>query len=249
MTRAELEAKIEGMNEVMSVCTGHSFFFTEAVERKIAGYRAKLAALPEEPADGTHKLFVWTDHCTFAAVAHAKTVAQARELIEAEDLGGTDGSCPERATARKMIYDETPGIYRGAQAVLMFDTGNVEEPAPWTARERRMYTALERIGIGGNHLASALIHILGAGNDTFPPYSTSWDDAAKIIGDPINTDLWTCWAVMMLERDALSDTPPPDPCNAALEKAEKALEAFVRRDGLSTERDLLSAIKAAREGK
>lgn len=65
--------------------------------------------------------------------------------------------------------------------------------------------AHDQIGIGGNHLASALIHILGAGNDTFPPYQTDYSAAQEIIGDPIKFDLWWCWAVIMRQRDALAN--------------------------------------------
>ena len=68
----------------------------------------------------------------------------------------------------------------------------------------RLRAASEGIAIGGNHLASALIHILGAGTDTFPPYETDIERAREIIGDPIKSDLWICWAVIMRERDALA---------------------------------------------
>jgi hypothetical protein len=60
-----------------------------------------------------------------------------------------------------------------------------------------------RIGVGGNHLASALIGLLGAGSNTFPPYWTEFKEASEIISDPIKYDLWVAWAVIMRERDAL----------------------------------------------
>lgn len=53
----------------------------------------------------------------------------------------------------------------------------------------------------GNHLASALIHILGAAESTFPPYTCPPDTALGIIKDPIKWDLWMAWRGGMLLRD------------------------------------------------
>lgn len=166
--------------------------------------RAQLAALPEEPEQDTasHKLFVWTDHCTFAAVAHAKTVAQARELIEGEDLGGRDASCPERVAARKMIYGETPGIYRGPQAVLMFDTGKPEEPSqPWTDRERRLREALETIDREMRTISDGKQEEIR--NDLTAGDAYGWKDAHEHAQGII--------------ASALAEAPPPDQRDEALE--------------------------------
>lgn len=62
--------------------------------------------------------------------------------------------------------------------------------------------AIDRIMIGGNHLASALIHLLGASENTFPPYGTPYEKSRDIIGDPIKYDLWVAWNSIMLSRDA-----------------------------------------------
>lgn len=62
--------------------------------------------------------------------------------------------------------------------------------------------ALEKMLIGGNHLASALMHMLG---DDFPEYETDFNEACETLNDPIKYDLWVCWAIMMRERDALND--------------------------------------------
>jgi hypothetical protein len=67
--------------------------------------------------------------------------------------------------------------------------------------------ALNSIMIGGNHLASALIHILGAGKDTFPLHTCDPAKARSIIGDPIKYDLWVCWQRILQARDA---TTPPE---------------------------------------
>jgi hypothetical protein len=96
----------------------------------------------------------------------------------------------------------------------------------------RLRGSLDRIGIGGNHLASALIHILGAGDDTFPPYKTPPGDAEKIINDPVRMDLWTCWAVMMRERDAVrTDGPTPDPRDTRIAELEAALRVGLNHLG------------------
>lgn len=70
------------------------------------------------------------------------------------------------------------------------------------AGEARAVEALEKMLIGGNHLASALIHLLG---DDFPEYETDFNEACEILNDPIKYDLWVCWAMMMRERDAMND--------------------------------------------
>ena len=71
------------------------------------------------------------------------------------------------------------------------------------AEVERLRGVIDRIGIGGNHLASALIGILGASDADFPPYTTPIEDIHLRIDDPNYRDLWICWAVMMRERDEL----------------------------------------------
>lgn len=70
------------------------------------------------------------------------------------------------------------------------------------AEAARAVEALEKLLIGGNHLASALIHMLG---DDFVEYETDFNEACEILNDPIKYDLWVCWAIMMRERDAMND--------------------------------------------
>lgn len=72
------------------------------------------------------------------------------------------------------------------------------------------FTAVKRESIrmlltGGNHLASALIHQLGAGWARNPPYTMNWEDAHRIIEDPILYDQWVAWASIMRFRDSLSE--------------------------------------------
>jgi hypothetical protein len=69
------------------------------------------------------------------------------------------------------------------------------------AGEARAVEAIKRIFIGGNHLASALIGLLGPSH---PPYEVSLDQALEDIGAGNYYDLWVAWKFIMLERDALA---------------------------------------------
>lgn len=61
------------------------------------------------------KLFIWTDEHSYTAFAHCDTVAEARNLLRPQ-IGGYDGSCPERAKARKYVDEFTPAVYNGRVA-------------------------------------------------------------------------------------------------------------------------------------
>ncbi len=61
---------------------------------------------------------------------------------------------------------------------------------------------LDRIMVGGNHLASALINMLGASEDKFPPYTAAMDQVEGAISNPDMRDLWICWRTIMQVRDA-----------------------------------------------
>jgi hypothetical protein len=61
-------------------------------------------------------MFVWTDHFSFLAVAHAESIAQARECMLVEMGASGDGSCPERDKARRYVLSEAPSIWNGANA-------------------------------------------------------------------------------------------------------------------------------------
>lgn len=60
-----------------------------------------------------------------------------------------------------------------------------------------------KIMIGGNHLASALIGLLGAG---FPSYPTPYQEARKFFTDIDHYDAWICWKIIMEARDTLLRT-------------------------------------------
>ena len=127
------------------------------------------------------------------------------------------------------------------------------------AHVERLRAASEGMAIGGNHLASALIHILGTGTDKFPPYETEIKRAQEIISDPIKSDLWIYWAVMMRERDALAATPAQSLASVKAEALREVAEKlngdgheandYYRRWLLAEADRLHAAIDAAREGK
>ncbi len=58
-------------------------------------------------------MYVWEGRPRFVAVAHAPSVARARELVmKHTELGESgDGSCPERDKAREIIKTQTPAIW------------------------------------------------------------------------------------------------------------------------------------------
>lgn len=69
-------------------------------------------------------------------------------------------------------------------------------------RLRRIEEAAAQVLTGGNHLASALIHWLGAGTGN-PPYSATVEEARASIADVNQWDAWVCWKGIMEFRDAL----------------------------------------------
>lgn len=73
------------------------------------------------------KLFIWTDEVSYTAFAHAESVAEARKLLIPE-IGGYDGSCMERAKARKSVDESTPAIYVGrTSGFRLSDSAEVRE--------------------------------------------------------------------------------------------------------------------------
>lgn len=62
------------------------------------------------------KMYVWTGHFSFLAVAQAPSVAEARKqmLLEMGEPG--DGSCREMDEARNEILEQQPAIYIGSNA-------------------------------------------------------------------------------------------------------------------------------------
>ncbi len=72
---------------------------------------------------------------------------------------------------------------------------------------QHLQEALDKALIGGNHIASNLIGLLGAGKE-FPDFHTSFDEARKILASrPEHTvdwmneyEQWCCWKSCMDAR-------------------------------------------------
>lgn len=63
------------------------------------------------------KVFIWMDHHSYVALAHARSVAEARSMLD-QEVGGHDGSCPVRNKARKAVAEKGPEIWRGRVALF-----------------------------------------------------------------------------------------------------------------------------------
>lgn len=59
---------------------------------------------------------------------------------------------------------------------------------------------LTRVLVGGNHLASYLLRVLGGNEDSFPPYRTRFKKAQQILSPDVY-EAWACWAILMRVRD------------------------------------------------
>jgi hypothetical protein len=124
--------------------------------------------------------------------------------------------------ARISELDQTIEGYRQEAAAAKFDAQcvvndygdaeadeNVRETAArmaerireLTASESRAVESLRRIFVGGNHLATALVGLLGP---NFPTYQTSLETARGAIEDGgDHYDVWVAWRTIMIERDAM----------------------------------------------
>lgn len=80
------------------------------------------------------KLHIWTDEVSYLAVCHADSVADAREMLALE-VGGQDGSCPERAKAWKGISENTSAPYNGRVAAFcLSDSAEVREQLAYSEK-------------------------------------------------------------------------------------------------------------------
>ena len=178
-----------------------------------------------------------------------KELAAVREVEESQDRGlAAIYATVEKAIGRRCWHSQMEAVedLAGRYDALC-------------AHVERLRAASEGMAIGGNHLASALIHILGTGTDKFPPYETEIKRAQEIISDPIKSDLWIYWAVMMRERDALAATPAQSLASVKAEALREVAEKlngdgheandYYRRWLLAEADRLHAAIDAAREGK
>lgn len=73
------------------------------------------------------KCFIWTDEASYTAFAHCENVTEARRMLR-DEIGGYDGSCPERKKAREAVEEMTPAIYVGRIAGFrLSDSAEVRE--------------------------------------------------------------------------------------------------------------------------
>ncbi len=168
-------------------------------------------------------------------MTHAELEAkiEALESILGAMQGGEDMGLVTGGGTWKVVIELQTKVLRHQLAALQ------EEPAPWTARERRLYAALETIPVD----------LINAVENSEAP--------AKIF-----LSVESCKMI----ASALADIPPPDPRDAALETLYKLSKVdyggkIVIRFPLPPEADwdgvtnfwtmdvFLAAIRAAREGK
>lgn len=101
-----------------------------------------------------YKLFVWQHRHQFVAMAHARSVAEARQAIWDED-GTTDASVPIHAEMHRMVREEGPTIFRGVTAyAVLTDSAELEESDEYRETQRKRILeleaqlALEGVGVG-----------------------------------------------------------------------------------------------------
>ena len=64
-------------------------------------------------------------------------------------------------------------------------------------------TAAERMLVGGNHLASAVIQFTSTSDGLGPPYGMSHEEARLLIKDVNHYDCWVAWKAIMEFRDEM----------------------------------------------
>jgi len=91
-------------------------------------------------------MYVWSRPPSFIAIAQAKSVAQARELVLQEIGSGSDGSCPERDKAWAYVTANTPGIWHGPNAEFaLTDSAELTEVEAYAeSKEREIKSLLQR---------------------------------------------------------------------------------------------------------
>lgn len=78
------------------------------------------------------------------------------------------------------------------------------ERAANRAEIERLQAAVQRMGIGVNHIASYR-------TDAWPDYGAACDVALEKLGAGREYDMWCCWNAAMCARDALTREPRHDP--------------------------------------
>lgn len=82
---------------------------------------------PIESGSETFKTYIWRDRLKFVAFAHARSVKEARELLEAEGAFG-DASTPVRQEMGAFVRERNPEIfYREVAEAILTDSGELED--------------------------------------------------------------------------------------------------------------------------
>lgn len=90
-----------------------------------------------------------------------------------------------------------------------YDGGTKEQTVEWKAADEieRLRKAVDRMQIGGNHVASVLIGRLGAGFSKKWPHGTSHSVVLEALGAGDDYEMWCCWNASMSARDSLELVP------------------------------------------
>lgn len=108
------------------------------VEAEVEAHAETKRQLEEANSAIPMKLYVWTCEPSFVAVAHARSVEEARfRMIEEVGASG-DGSCPERDKARRYIQENNPTIWYGVNAEFaLTDSAELIELSAFLECEQR----------------------------------------------------------------------------------------------------------------
>jgi len=97
----------------------------------------------EQPTRNWH-MYVWTKQPFFHAVAQAVSVDEARNLL-LEEIGGGDGSCPEREAAARWVREQQPSIYHRSNAEFsLTDSAELREQEAYVETLQKQIAAEDR---------------------------------------------------------------------------------------------------------
>ncbi len=83
----------------------------------------------------------------------------------------------------------------------MFGRPDASDWQALKAENERLLAAMERMMIGGNHVATYR-------TDRWPDYGATPDLAMMVLGPGREYDMWCCWNAIMCARDSLNQQQP-----------------------------------------
>lgn len=90
-----------------------------------------------------YKMFIWRDGINWIVIAHAKSIAEARQLA-IDESGAADDSSPIRKQALEAVQSAQPCIYYGANCeFLLTDSGQLQEADQYVMTQGRKISTLE----------------------------------------------------------------------------------------------------------